>query len=69
MEKFRFQTNVKCGGCIAAITPSLNQEEGIIKWEVDLASPQRVLTVETEGLVAEEVTALLKKAGYQATRI
>ncbi len=69
MKTLKFKTNVKCGGCVATITPFLNSEKGIARWSVDTASPQRILTVETAGLSAGEVVEILKKAGYQAELI
>lgn len=66
MKTFKFQTNVKCGGCIATVTPFLNQEKGIAKWEVDLSSPQRIMTVETEELDSDDIVAVMQKAGYVA---
>lgn len=69
MKTLKFQTNVKCGGCVATITPFLNQEKGIASWNVDLASPQRILAVETEELTSGEIVEVMKKAGYQASPI
>ena len=69
MKTLKFQTNVKCGGCVATITPFLNQEKGIANWNVDLATPQRILAVETEELTSGEIIEVMKKAGYQASPI
>jgi copper chaperone len=69
MKILKFQTNVKCGGCVATITPFLNQEKGIANWNVDLANPQRILAVETEELTSGEIIEVMKKAGYQASPI
>ena len=69
MKTLKFQTNVKCGGCVATITPYLNQEQGISSWNVDTTNPQRILTVETESLTSGEIIVLMNKAGYQAEPI
>jgi copper chaperone CopZ len=69
MKTLKFQTNVKCGGCVATITPFLNQEKGIARWNVDLASPQRILAVETEEMKADQISEVMKAAGYQAELI
>lgn len=69
MNTLKFKTNVNCGGCIATVTPHLNQVKGISKWSVDTSTPQKVLTVETEGISPEEITSALKTAGYQAELI
>ena len=68
METLKFKTNIKCGGCIATVTPFLNADENIEKWGVDLLSADRILTVETNHS-SNEVTELLKKAGYVAEEI
>lgn len=68
METIKFKTNIKCGGCIAAVTPFLTAENGIDKWEVDLQSENRVLSVKT-GKSVGEVVEVIKKAGYVAEPI
>lgn len=69
METLKFKTNVNCGGCIATITPHLNQVKGIVKWSVDTANPMKILTVEATGLNPEVIIEVLKKAGYKADSI
>ncbi|MDX9883558.1 MAG: heavy-metal-associated domain-containing protein [Prolixibacteraceae bacterium] len=69
METFQFKTNVKCGGCVATVTPYLNQVKGIIRWSVDTAGPQKILTTETSGISPEEIIETMKNAGYTASLI
>ncbi|MFA6084856.1 heavy-metal-associated domain-containing protein [Mucilaginibacter sp.] len=70
METLKFKTNIKCGGCIATVTPALDNLEGIEKWEVDTANPDKILTVESDnGLNANEVISALKTKGYNAEKI
>lgn len=69
MNTLKFKTNVKCGGCIATVTPYLNQVNGIVSWNVDTTNPLKIMTVETEGINAEEITSIMKTAGYQAELI
>jgi copper chaperone len=69
MSTLKFKTNIKCAGCIAAVTPHLNAVKGIEKWEVDLANPDRILTVNTEGVTFEDVKAALSKAGYNGEQV
>jgi copper chaperone len=69
MNTLKFKTTIKCGGCIAIVTPILNQIDGISNWIVDTNSPDKILTVETENVSAEEITNVLKTAGYQANLI
>ncbi|SFE36479.1 heavy-metal-associated domain-containing protein [Thermophagus xiamenensis] len=65
MKTLKFKTNVKCNGCIKAITPFLEKSNNIARWNVDLETPDRILSVETDG-DAEEIIQLLKDAGYSA---
>lgn len=68
MEILKFKTNIKCGGCVATVTPFLNQIPEISRWEVDIDNPEKILTVEAnEQLDAETVVTALEKAGYTAT--
>ena len=69
MNTLKFRTNVKCGGCIATVTPHLNKLKGIVSWNVDTADPLRILTVETEEISAETIVLVMKNAGYQADLI
>ena len=66
METLKFKTNVNCGGCIATVTPHLNQVKGIAKWNVDTANPLKILTVEATDLNPEVIIEVLKVAGYKA---
>lgn len=69
METLKFKTNVNCGGCVATVTPHLNQIKGIGKWNVDTANPQKILTVEDSEIVPEVIIEKLKSAGYKAELI
>ena len=69
MSTLKFKTTIKCGGCIATVTPFLNKIDGISTWSVDTNSPDKILTVETETVSPEEITNTLKTAGYQANLI
>lgn len=68
METLQFKTNIKCGGCVATVTPFLNGDQNIENWAVDLESADRVLKVETNHS-PEEIQDLIKKAGYEAEKI
>ncbi len=67
MKTLKFKTNVKCGACVATITPAMNQLN-LEKWEVDLKDPNRILSVEGE-VDEEKVKEALKKSGYQGESI
>lgn len=70
METLKFKTNIKCGGCIATVTPFLNNISEITKWEVDTQNPDKILTVEGDDhLNAEAIKETIIKAGYTAEQI
>ena len=67
--KYLFKSNIKCGGCIATVTPVLDAESGIKAWEVDLEHPDRILTVETEVLSPDQIQAIVAKAGFETEEL
>ena len=67
--KYKYKTNINCGGCVASVTPHLNASNDIKSCEVDTANPQKVLTVETDTLSDEAVREIVVKAGYKAQPI
>ena len=69
MKTLRFKTNLKCGGCIKAITPGLESLNIIDTWSVDLENPDRILEIKTPEDVSEQVIESVKKAGYQISRL
>lgn len=66
METLKFKTNIKCGGCIATVTPFLNETVGEGHWQVDLQDANKVLTTDTETATASDIKQALEKAGYKA---
>lgn len=65
MKTFQFKTNIKCGGCVATVTPFMNALKGISHWEVDTNSQDKTLTVESTDISKEEIIETVKKAGYK----
>ena len=63
----RFKTNIKCGGCIAAVTPFMNEAVGEGHWQVDIQAPDKMLTAETSN--AALVKQAIEKAGYKAEQL
>lgn len=68
MKTLKFKSTIKCGGCVATVTPQLDSIKDI-KWEVDLNHPDRILTVSGDNVTPSEVQEKLKKVGYQAEPI
>jgi len=69
MEKVQFKTNIKCSGCIAKVTPVLNELAGSDNWEVDINKPEKILSVSANGLTEEEIKTAVEKAGFKAEKI
>ena len=69
MKTIQFKTNIKCSGCVATVTPELNNAAGENNWKVDVQSPEKILTVSTDGINEPDIVAAVTKAGYKAERI
>ena len=67
MSTLRFKTTINCGGCIKAVTPTLNKEVGADNWQVDTASPDKILTVTSGRVSVAQVLAAVEQAGFEMT--
>ncbi|AYA37110.1 copper chaperone [Hymenobacter oligotrophus] len=65
MSTLRFKTNINCGGCIKAVTPTLNQVAGQGNWQVDTNVPEKILTVQTTNTTAQQVVEAVQEAGFE----
>ncbi|MEO0732730.1 MAG: heavy-metal-associated domain-containing protein [Bacteroidota bacterium] len=66
MKTMQFKTNINCGGCLRGVTPFLDGQEKIEKWEIDLEHDDRVLTVTSDELTEKEIQAIVAEAGFRA---
>ncbi|MDP4206537.1 MAG: heavy-metal-associated domain-containing protein [Bacteroidota bacterium] len=69
MTTLKFKTSINCNGCVAKVSPFLDNTKGIDKWEVELTNPQKILTIETSSLKEEDIIDGLKNLGYRAEKI
>lgn len=69
MSSLLFKTSLKCGGCVKAITPAMDEIEGITSWSAELASMPCILTVESDTDVEQEVISAVEKAGYNIEKL
>lgn len=69
MKTLKFKSNINCTGCLSKVSPVLNEEKNIHKWEVNLAHDGRILTVETDSLSSDEIKQTVQKAGFIADEI
>ena len=65
MPTLRFKTTINCGNCIRAVTPTLNQEAGAANWQVDTASPDKILTVTTDSAELPHLLKAVEAAGFE----
>lgn len=68
MEAIKFKTNIKCSGCVATVTPFLNEVVGKDSWQVDVNDPSKVLTITNEQDAVKVIQAV-EKAGYKAEKL
>jgi copper chaperone len=66
MKTLQFKSNIKCAGCISAVQNDLNNLQGVSRWEVDIAHPDKILTVESETGDEKAVVDTLQALGYKA---
>jgi copper chaperone len=69
MDKFQFKTNIKCGGCVAQVTPYLDALEGVEKWEVNIQNPDKILTVLADGAKANQIKEAVIQAGFKVEKL
>ena len=68
MDTIKLRTNIKCTGCLAKVTPHLNEIAGENNWRVDLEDPRKTLTVVSDSSESE-IIASVKEAGFEAEKI
>ena len=69
MTTYKFKTNINCGGCIASVTPKLEDVDGIRTWHVDTDNPSKILTVELDNSKPESITKAVEEAGFSIEQL
>lgn len=70
MKTLKFKTNIKCDGCIATVSPVLNAMSDIDRWDVDISTAEKTLTVEgSDQVEPERIVEELKQVGYSAEKL
>ena len=59
-----FKTNIVCEGCVAKVSPHLDEADGICHWDVDTAGPDKILTVHSTGITGQEIIQKVREAGF-----
>jgi copper chaperone CopZ len=60
----QFKTNLRCGSCVATVKPYLDRAPGVDTWDIDVASPNKTLTI-SGNAQADVVEEAVAQAGYQ----
>lgn len=63
-ENLQFKTNINCSGCVAKVTPFLNEAPGLCHWGVDTLNRDKILSVHSEGITQDEIMRRVKEAGF-----
>lgn len=69
MKTLKFKTNIKCAGCLAKVSPNLNEMAGEDNWEVDINTPEKILTVAADGMDESAIISAVKAAGFEAEKV
>ena len=65
MTQLKLKTDLRCGACVESIRPLFDAEAGVARWSADVSSPDKLLTVEGDGLTVATVDRLLRLKGYR----
>lgn len=67
MKTFKLKTSLKCNNCVAKVREQLDSAAEIESWSVDLKSPERIMTVESnDDEAVSRVKKILSDAGFTA---
>ena len=69
MKTLRFTTNINCGSCIRAVTPSLDAQVGVGNWKVNTQVDDKILEISRTELSASVVIETLDAVGFKAIEI
>ncbi len=69
MKTQQFKTTIKCTGCLAKVTPFLNEKLAPEEWNVDIFNPSKILTVKSDKVTADEIEAKVKEAGFEIEKL
>ena len=64
-NNLKFKTNINCGSCLASVKPHLDAAQGICHWDVDMASKDKILSVNSDGITKDQVIETVQRAGYK----
>lgn len=59
-----FKTNINCSGCIATVTPALDEVAGTGHWQVNTADRDKILTVDAP-VSEQEIVKAVQNKGFR----
>ena len=68
MKEYTFKTTINCNGCVIKVGKVLN-DPAISSWNVDTDSPDKILTVTSDILTAEDIVSKINSTGFKAVPI
>jgi copper chaperone len=70
MEMIKFRTTIKCSGCVATVTPVLDEKVGKGNWQVDIQSPEKFLTITPgEPVNVAQLAKAIESVGYKLENV
>lgn len=68
-KELKFKTTLNCGGCVSKVQADFDNNEGITDWQVDTDNPDKILTINSNGISEKEVVEIINKKGFKAELI
>ena len=69
MKTLKFKTNIECTQSVANVSNFIDNTDGIKNWEIDLWSPDKVLTIRGNVNRPGTLVKRVHRAGYQITQM
>ncbi|MBA3828313.1 MAG: heavy-metal-associated domain-containing protein [Taibaiella sp.] len=69
MNTLKFKTNINCAGCETKVTPALDNTVGASNWQVNTQTTDKILTIVSDKMGADDVIEVLQKAGFKAEQL
>jgi copper chaperone len=65
-KELKFKTNLNCGGCVSKVQSEFDNAKGVCHWNVDTDISDKILTVSSKGITADEVIKIVQSKGFKA---
>jgi copper chaperone CopZ len=69
METKHYQTTINCPKCIKAVAGFIEEVPNIDHWEVDIANPDKILTVTGDNIDWHLLQEAILDAGYEIQEV